>query len=483
MEDDPIEDGAAVAMNAATSVARVAETLLRAAQQHKLAQEEMRARLTEDARRQYEAEATMAEEFFKRATEPEWMDQATPRETSEAWLGAQRWQQVDGDRFAGYAETLNEHYQERYGLDLADIAQRLESPELAAELAEARVGRTRDAAREDQEKAGAEKSPAAGKQSEKTPGPQVETGRKLSEIEQAQALATAHAPAWYTRHHMVDEEGQMFVRDGLGLMGDMKHFEERGTIPQQSLMEEWARHNGKSFDGEEATRAGALREFWDESAKEREELEKSDRAGRGGDAAASRERESAQTVKNLRFSTGTEYRDGSPYYPSITKDQALERLNREGPTGVGDEDLRCWVGMDPDVDVALRQKHAHLFENGEVRDESAEQAQTEAGRARREAFNFDHAEGDHRDEAERAGVRKDGARTEYDSSARRSVEADRLVTAGVSPKVVQARQVASHLNGADPKGAAASGVRAGKGKAPTRSRGGQQQQRVQGRGR
>ena len=144
-EDDVIEELHGVTTMGMTSVARVGETLLRASQDRAARQAHELREGAEDAQRRYEAQVRTAEQFYRRTAEPAFARQEVQDVVVTAWQGAQGWKELEPDRIGPYADRLNAAIREEYGVDLADIAERLGEPALAAELGEMRIQRTRGA--------------------------------------------------------------------------------------------------------------------------------------------------------------------------------------------------------------------------------------------------------------------------------------------------------------------------------------------------
>lgn len=114
--DDTLDEAQGVMMHGAAAVSRAAEVLLRHGQDQKMRQSLQTAQVTEDLQRRAEAQAQAAERFFTKAADPEWIKTAGADDVAAAWKGAQRWREIDPDRFDQHAQTITGHVQAEYGV-------------------------------------------------------------------------------------------------------------------------------------------------------------------------------------------------------------------------------------------------------------------------------------------------------------------------------------------------------------------------------
>lgn len=149
-DDDPVDDLRAVGMTAGAALTRVAETLVRQAQERAMRQTQAEQQTAREASRRYEAEAAVAEKHYQAATASEWIGQASPQETAATWRSAQAWREVDEQRFGPYADRLTAGITDRYGNDLHQVIDGLgpDGAGLSAEFIEARASRAREAGQE-----------------------------------------------------------------------------------------------------------------------------------------------------------------------------------------------------------------------------------------------------------------------------------------------------------------------------------------------
>ncbi|WP_019146622.1 hypothetical protein [Aeromicrobium massiliense] len=105
---------------AVTSAARAAESLLRASQDRALRRGAQTRQEADDAQRRYETQATVAEQFYRRAATAEFVRDESTESVVNAWRGAQEWSQLDPARFGPHAAAITKTIHEVRGVDLAD---------------------------------------------------------------------------------------------------------------------------------------------------------------------------------------------------------------------------------------------------------------------------------------------------------------------------------------------------------------------------
>ncbi|TCI96397.1 hypothetical protein [Aeromicrobium sp. IC_218] len=105
---------------AVTSAARAAESLLRASQDRALRRGAQTSQEADDAQRRYETQATVAEQFYRRAATADFVRDESTESVVNAWRGAQEWSQRDPARFGPHAVAITKTILEVRGVDLAD---------------------------------------------------------------------------------------------------------------------------------------------------------------------------------------------------------------------------------------------------------------------------------------------------------------------------------------------------------------------------
>jgi len=111
-DEDPVDELRSVGMTGAAAISRVAETMIRAAQDAKMRAAQDAAQQAEDGQRRYDAQAQVAERFYREAIDTDLMT-TSPRVDQDALRqGAQQWAELDPDRFGPYADRLNERLEE-----------------------------------------------------------------------------------------------------------------------------------------------------------------------------------------------------------------------------------------------------------------------------------------------------------------------------------------------------------------------------------
>jgi hypothetical protein len=173
-DEDPVDELRSVGMTSAAAVSRVAETLIRSAQDQKMRATQAAQAEAEDAARRYEAQAAIAEQYYQQTNRPGWITTATGDEVARAWKGAQQWRELDPERFGPYADQLNARFMENYQVNLRGVADLTGSLDAAEELARETVGIVRGGA--DQERT-----------QEDRDREQAERERKTSELETHEA--------------------------------------------------------------------------------------------------------------------------------------------------------------------------------------------------------------------------------------------------------------------------------------------------------
>jgi len=143
--DDPIEHGISVAMTGAAAMSRVAEILIRQAQEAKArAAADSRAN-AEELQLQLAARAETAEAYYTAAAEREWLATATTEEITSAVHGVHAWAEVDEQRFGPHAERMREQLQAAFGVDLREAYEEQLGAEAIADIARAGLEEARSA--------------------------------------------------------------------------------------------------------------------------------------------------------------------------------------------------------------------------------------------------------------------------------------------------------------------------------------------------
>jgi hypothetical protein len=120
VDDDPMDDLQRASTMAVTSAARAAESLLRASQDRALRRGAQTRQEADDAQRRYETQATVAEQFYRRAATAEFVRDESTESVVNAWRGAQEWSQLEPARFGPHAVAMTKTIHEVRGVDLAD---------------------------------------------------------------------------------------------------------------------------------------------------------------------------------------------------------------------------------------------------------------------------------------------------------------------------------------------------------------------------
>jgi len=116
-DEDPVDELRSVGMTSAAAISRVAETMIRAAQDRKMRAAQEAAQQAEDGRRRYDAQAQVAERFYREAIDKDLMTTSPRADQDVLRQGAQQWAELDPDRFGPYADRLNARFEE---LDLEE---------------------------------------------------------------------------------------------------------------------------------------------------------------------------------------------------------------------------------------------------------------------------------------------------------------------------------------------------------------------------
>lgn len=143
-DSDPIDDGVAAAMTTAAAVSRVAEVLLRQAQDEKLRRAREDQATAHDAALQLAARAEVAEAFYRQASDSEWLRGADVAEIRAAVEGAYTWAEVDPDRFRSAADDLGAQLQALYAVDVREAYVEHRNAAAVADLAAAGVAEARE---------------------------------------------------------------------------------------------------------------------------------------------------------------------------------------------------------------------------------------------------------------------------------------------------------------------------------------------------
>jgi hypothetical protein len=126
-------------MTSAAAISRVGETMIRAAQDAKMRAAQEAAQQAEDGQRRYDAQAQIAERFYREAIDTDLMT-TSPRVDQDALReGARQWAELDPDRFGPYADRLNERFEE-LGLEEAR-REEASQEQLTADTEQAKVER------------------------------------------------------------------------------------------------------------------------------------------------------------------------------------------------------------------------------------------------------------------------------------------------------------------------------------------------------
>ncbi len=111
-DEDPVDELRSVGMTGAAAISRVAETMIRAAQDRKMRAAQEAAQQAEDGQRRYDAQAQVAERFYREAIDKDLMTTSPRADQDVLRQGAQQWAELDPDRFGPYADRLNARFEE-----------------------------------------------------------------------------------------------------------------------------------------------------------------------------------------------------------------------------------------------------------------------------------------------------------------------------------------------------------------------------------
>jgi hypothetical protein len=111
-DEDPVDELRSVGMTGAAAISRVAATMIRAAQDRKMRAAQDAAQQAEDGQRRYDAQAQVAERFYREAIDTDLMTTSQRVDQDALRQGSQQWAELDPDRFGPYADRLNERFEE-----------------------------------------------------------------------------------------------------------------------------------------------------------------------------------------------------------------------------------------------------------------------------------------------------------------------------------------------------------------------------------
>lgn len=130
VDDDPWDDMHGVSTMALTSAARVAETLLRSAQDRVRREADRDEQQAEQADRRYEAQAKVADEYYQRAATPEFVREQSPETMQTTWDGLREWEQIDPERFSPHTQPMAEAIVAVHGGAVDEVDATLETERL-----------------------------------------------------------------------------------------------------------------------------------------------------------------------------------------------------------------------------------------------------------------------------------------------------------------------------------------------------------------
>lgn len=111
-DDDPVDELRSVGMTSAAAMSRVAETMIRSAQDHRIRAAQQTALEAEESQRRYDAQAQVAERFYREAIATDVMA-TSPRADQDALRqSAQQWAELDPDRFGPSSQRLTARFEE-----------------------------------------------------------------------------------------------------------------------------------------------------------------------------------------------------------------------------------------------------------------------------------------------------------------------------------------------------------------------------------
>lgn len=111
-DEDPVDELRSVGMTSAAALSRVAETMIRATQDHKMRSAQQVAQGAEEGQRRYDAQAQVAERFYREAIDTDLMTTSARADQDALRQGAEQWAELDPDRFSPYSERLNAQVEE-----------------------------------------------------------------------------------------------------------------------------------------------------------------------------------------------------------------------------------------------------------------------------------------------------------------------------------------------------------------------------------
>ncbi len=115
-DEDPVDELRSVGMTGAAAISRVAETMIRAAQDHKMRSAQQAAQDAEEGQRRDDAQALVAERFYREAVDTDLLAKWPGVDQDALRDGARQWAELDPERFGPYAERLNDRL-EQLGLE------------------------------------------------------------------------------------------------------------------------------------------------------------------------------------------------------------------------------------------------------------------------------------------------------------------------------------------------------------------------------
>ncbi len=111
-DEDPVDELRSVGMTSAAAISRVAETMIRAAQDRKMRAAQQAAQDAEEGQRRYDAQALVADRCYREAVDTDLLAKWPGVDQDALREGARQWAELDPDRFGPYADRLNERFEE-----------------------------------------------------------------------------------------------------------------------------------------------------------------------------------------------------------------------------------------------------------------------------------------------------------------------------------------------------------------------------------
>lgn len=160
-----------------------------------------------EATRRLSAEAALSRAKLAPTVDERWWERASPESAAAKWAEAKAWQGVDSS-FDPYLERINKEAMERWGLPADEL--------------------------------GKQKVPAdADEKGTPKRGPMT--------VDEARAVASESAPAWYKVHEGLDAEDMTATAragESLRLVEDMTQLRDTGRLETDSARDEWFRFAG-----------------------------------------------------------------------------------------------------------------------------------------------------------------------------------------------------------------------------------------------